>query len=477
MTVETRSASKSRKGTARSLGRTDRGLRGGPLSRLGVLLRDSLALQPMLGLVAAVVLALALSTVTPRLGWLDSLVPLSRSDAASLIAVLVGGVLSSLAFVASSLMVTLQLASSQFSPRLLRIFLRDDTTKVVLAILTGTVAYGLTLDARLRTDLDSPPPEPATAVALLLGLASIAGLVHFIAHIVRVLRVDTMMKEAHGQAEESLESEYGDRQAGAVALPEVPPTAQALPMPDDGFVDSYDLDGLVARAREHRVVVRIDAPPGIHVVAGAPVGWFWSDAGEAVKVSPESLLEGVLGISFERTPFQDTAFGFRRLVDIALKAMSPAVNDPTTAGHAVGHLSALLRTLVKHGTGGDVVTDEDGSARVAIARPDLPFYLALTCGQLRRYGAGEVAVMVALLALLRDTAAALWGRDGTRAVVSRDGQAVLDEAVLLVEAAEQRLTQAADLAVVRTAAAAVRAALAGDLRVAYAHRLDEALSR
>ncbi|MGN6688916.1 MAG: DUF2254 domain-containing protein [Actinomycetales bacterium] len=446
-------------------------------SRLVSRLTDSLALQPLLGILAGVLLALALSETTLRPGWLDHLLALNRADAASLLGVIVGGVLSSLAFVASSLMVTLQLASSQFSPRLLRIFLRDDTTKGVLAVLTTTVAYGITLAARWRTDDGERPPEPATAFAVLLGLASVAALVYFIAHIARVLRVDTMMKEVNRQTLISLHHEYGEQRTTKFGrLPEPPECARALPMPDDGFVDGYDLGELARRAREHDCVVRLEAFPGLHVVAGAPLGWVWSERDE-LGVDVADLVHGVVAVSFERTPFQDTAFGFRRLVDIAVKAMSPAVNDPTTAGHAVGHLSALLRRLVEHGTRGDVVCDDDGRVRVIVVRPDLPFYLALTCGQLRRFGAGEVALLVALLALLRDTAASLAGRDGPGASEDRDGRAVLAEAALLVEAAEQRLSQDADLEVVRSAAASVTAALKGDLRAAYAHRLDEALAR
>ncbi|MEV4477676.1 DUF2254 family protein [Nonomuraea sp. NPDC049504] len=114
-----------------------------------------------------------------------------------------------------------------------------------------------------------------------------------------------------------------------------------------------------------------------------------------------------LNFAYERTIDQDAAFGFRQLEDIAVKALSPGVNDPVTATHAIGHMSDLLVTLCGRRLGPTLHTDAAGKGRLIIPDRDLRYYLDLACGQVRRYGAGEPTVLTALLTMLRDVAAAV----------------------------------------------------------------------
>jgi uncharacterized membrane protein len=132
-------------------------------------------------------------------------------------------------------------------------------------------------------------------------------------------------------------------------------------------------------------------------------------------------------VGFERTMVQDVGFGIRRLVDIASKALSPAINDPYTGVQAVQHLSVLLCGLARLRLGDWTVRDTQGELRVAVPRPTFPDYLRLGTAQIRRYGAAEPAVTRALIVLLRDAGTSSATEDRRHACV-RHIRLVLDDA-------------------------------------------------
>ena len=146
-------------------------------------------------------------------------------------------------------------------------------------------------------------------------------------------------------------------------------------------------------------------------------------------------------VGFERTAEQDVAFGVRQLVDIAVKALSPAINDPYTAIQSLEHLGVLLATLVGRPLGNQRLNDEAGMLRVVAPGRDLSYYLDLATGQIRRYGCAEPRVDRALLRVLATTG---------RFCHDPDDRALIAEHVqLVVEDAERTIAQAADLAPVR----------------------------
>jgi len=159
------------------------------------------------------------------------------------------------------------------------------------------------------------------------------------------------------------------------------------------------------------------------------------------------LREGVR-IGFERTLEQDAALGIRQLVDVACKALSPAVNDPYTAVQAVDHLSVIFCALAQRPLGNHVVRAEDGPAVVVPGRR-FPEYLAVMCGLIRRYGSREPTVAHALLRLLGNCAAVA-GDDPERCA------AIEEQARIVIADAEREVAQPADLALAHAEAKAVR---------------------
>jgi Predicted membrane protein (DUF2254) len=143
------------------------------------------------------------------------------------------------------------------------------------------------------------------------------------------------------------------------------------------------------------------------VVEGTTLAWIWRAAPEDPAPDPQAFSQALgagVRIGFERTLEQDAAFGIRQLVDVACKALSPAVNDPYTAVQAVDHLSVIFCALARRPLGNHVARDGAGAAAIIPGRR-FGEYLAVMCGLIRRYGAGEPTVAHALLRLLGSCAA------------------------------------------------------------------------
>ena len=422
---------------------------------------------PTVAVLGAIVLATVLGGVAvPPSSWMSNLLFASEAEGArGMLQAVAGSVITVTSLVFSLTVVTLQLASSQFSPRLLRTFVSDRGNQVVLAIFLATFAYSLTV---LRTIRDGTTggepfvPQLAVTIAFLLALASVGALVYFIHHITQEIQVDTMMRDVERETRRTIDVVYPNHYADEPhepQVPDVPEGAACIPARHSGFVQSVDVDHLAAVARDHDVKIRLHAGLGQAVAEQAPFVWIWPSDGArpAGDVSGElrAAIFDAVDIGRERTPESDVAIGLRQLVDVAVKAMSPAVNDPTTAVHAIGHATALLCVLAPRQLGDLLGRDREGTVRVGVERPDFDGYLDLACGQLRRYAAGEVQVMRALLWMLREVAGG---------APEHRRPSIKTQMELICVAAERELTQDHDRNQVRKSAAAVERALAGDQR-------------
>ncbi|QGQ20595.1 DUF2254 domain-containing protein [Cellulomonas sp. JZ18] len=421
----------------------------------------------------AVVVGVALSHVRPPAdsGLVRVLWPGDVAAATAAVQTVATATMATLTTAFSITVVALQLASQQFSPRLLRDFLRDRTIKTVLAVLVGTIALSLTVVRTLHED--EPVPVVALALVLVLAAASVTAVVAFVHHITGMLRIDSMMAKVHDESQRAIAMFLPERGDGPAQVPErlgpdVPGTV--VDAPRGGFVQRVDVEPLVQRARAADVVVRVEARPGDLVVSGTPLLTLWTGDGRDAARVPDDVVAGLLAavaLGRERTVEQDAAFGFRQLEGIAVKALSPSINDPVTAAHAVGHMSELLVSLTGRRLGGTMHTDDDGVGRAVVMDRDLRYYLDLACGQVRRYGRREPTVLVALLRLCRDVG------------VHADPDAHAPELrrqvdLVLREMADDLLDD--DRAAVRDLAERVRLVLDGRVAEAYADRSGETRS-
>jgi uncharacterized membrane protein len=283
-----------------------------------------------------------------------------------------------------------------------------------------------------------------------------------------------MMVSLHGETVATIEEDYPSLADPEPARPHGLADAQGgtlLLAPRSGFVKVIDPQKLVALGVRRDVVLWMLIRPGDHVALGSPLGTARCTDGTPYPAQQaDQLIPGLLEaveLGYERTSEQDAAFGLRQLTDIAVKALSPGINDPVTAAHAVGYASDLIVRLHRRRLGPQVHSDADGRPRAVLPDRDLRYYLDLVCGQVRRYARREPAVLIALLRMLRD--AALATRSGEQAEdVRRQVRLVLDEmdSQLLPDDADE----------VRSVAARVEMALAGDVAAAYTDRAGETRS-
>ncbi|THJ67159.1 DUF2254 domain-containing protein [Arthrobacter echini] len=380
-------------------------------------MRDSLRAQLWPVPLLAIVLAVALGQFMPFLDQvLDGALPPTVSGvlfgggpgaARSLLETISGSMVTVTSLTFSLTVVTLQLASSQFSPRLLRTFTSDRFVHNTLALFLATFAYALTVLRSIRVDSgdgDSFVPELAVTLAFVLTLASVVGLVLFLAHLARQIRVETMLRDVHRENDRTLERIFPtDRRHEDAPIPASP--AESLHITSSGFLLSVDWRRVLAAATTADAFVVIDSHPGASLIHGMPFARVWGSsgplsAGRSAKL--QEHLNGAVQLGFERTATQDVAFGLQQLLDVTNKALSPGVNDPTTAVHALSHLSAVLASIARRATGPETLSDDDGRPRAVLTYPTFVELLDLAMDQVITYAFTDPRTADRAVAMLRE---------------------------------------------------------------------------
>lgn len=330
--------------------------------------------------------------------------------ARAVLSAIAGSLITATSLTFSLTVVALQLASSQASPRLLRMFASDGMVHATLALFLGTFAYSLAVLRTVADTGDEPfVPRIAVTVASLLTLASVVMLTVFLAHLARQLRVETMMRDVHGETQRSMRLVTDTpRAATTVDTPLVPDTGtEVVGAPRSGFITGIERETIVEIATEHDLVVRELLTVGSSVIAGSPLlEWWWrTPGGMQDRPATEQIagrIAGTVRIGYERTPTQDIGFGLRQLVDIAVRALSPGVNDPTTAVHALSHVSALLAEFDRMPPEPPALADDDGEPRLVQHSVRFDELLDLAMTQPRRYGASDPEVAARLYRILEE---------------------------------------------------------------------------
>ncbi|WP_341392847.1 DUF2254 domain-containing protein [Arthrobacter sp. G119Y2] len=432
-------------------------------------LRASLWFWPTCASLAALVLSLLLLQVRPgeNAEWAQWIWPADVEAASGLLQTVATSVMTAVTVTFSLTVVALQLASQQFSPRLLREFARDVRTQTVLAVLLGTFVVSIT--GLHGMDPDRPVPVLVVGLVYVLGIASGVVLLLFIGHITRSLRVDTMMLNAHQGCLAVLRETYPDSETGEVQHFPEPDGGTAVPARRSGIIQAVHAKPLVNMLSRHGLSMRIEVQPGDQITVGTPAARIWSDDGGTVvpMAAVQQSLAEALEIGYERTAEQDAALGLRQLTDIAVKAISPSINDPITAAHSMGYCADLLVDLQRRQLGPEAHEDASGALRLVTVGRDYRYFLDLVCGPVRRFAESEPLVLTAVLRLLRDCAANAVN-DDQRAELRR-------QTSLVLESTRDHLVTA-DKLEIRDMARRVEEALAGDLRAAFADRAGETRS-
>ena len=231
----------------------------------------------------------------------------------------------------------------------------------------------------------------------------------FLAHLAQQIRVETMLRNVHRDARATIRETLGRRERDCPTQPVLSAPGDAVPLLADrsGFLVQIDETALLAAAVDADGVLSVDCCPGSSVISGTPVGLVWARAGRSTRdaMAPlERCVAKALITGYERTPVQDVGYGLRQLIDVANKALSPGINDPTSAVYALGHASALLCELADMDLATRILYDDHAQPRVMLARPGFGELLEMAISQPRHYGAGDPFVLARLFELLAEVA-------------------------------------------------------------------------
>ena len=425
----------------------------------------SLWVMPLLAAVAALLAGSLLSLIDIGAG--SPLEPLlfhgTADDARALLTAITGTVITVMALVLGLTVVALQLSSTQFSPRLLRNFLRDRPNQIVLSLFVATFTFsaaGLYTVGVSAGERTTDYPRLAVSGAVLLLFVSLATVVVFADHLAHSIQIDAITRTVERRTLPVVASTPGRVEED---VPVAPEWAVPIPATRSGYLHSAHPEQLLPLAVEYGVTVCLRKRVGEHVVAGTTLAWVWrpSVAGPAVDPEPfQHGLDAAVGIGFERTFEQDAALGIRQLVDLSCKALSPAINDPYSAVQAVDRLAVIFCALAVRPLGADVASDRAGHAAVIVPGRRFGDYLSAMCGLIRRYGAREPTVLLGLLRLLSDCAEVVRPDSARLAAIEQQADLILQDGV-------REIAQPHDVEEVRAAVAAlhesvrVRSAAAG----------------
>jgi uncharacterized membrane protein len=372
-------------------------------------LRTSLWFVPTLFAVGAVLLAVGLLDLDHGLAGSAPNILFAfggtAAGARSVLSTIAQSMLTFTGLVFSITMLVLQLASSQLSPRVTRTFLRDRANQVVLGLFVATFVFTLVVLREVRTPVEDGAgfvPAVSVWVAFTLLLASVGAFIYYIDHMAHAIRASTVIASIWRETAGAI-----DRQIPTGGAGDGDPTEPApdhvrgdghlvLKAPSAGYLVALDEGAISSAAGRDGRIVELLPTIGEFLPEGGPLARL---TGDWNREAADEVTHAI-AIGQERTLEGDVAFGFRQLVDIAVRALSPGINDPTTAVQALDRIHDLLRRLVRRRFPAEAETGRGGS--LIVPRPTWRDFVRLALDEIRIAGEGQLQVARRLDAVIAD---------------------------------------------------------------------------
>nr|WP_249420514.1 DUF2254 domain-containing protein [Rhabdothermincola salaria] len=371
-------------------------------------IRASLFFIPMLGVVVAVIVASMAIAFDSRIDQDGSDLPLgftSTVDSArALLGTVAGATITFAAIAFSVSLLIIQQASSQYSPRVVRTLFRDPFNKRVMGLVVGTFTYCLLILRSVRSSLeqggDPVIPNLSVAIGVTFGIITILAIVAFIDHSAHSMDISTILEDVEDQAITQIRREWQTPDTATTPTP--PPPRPSDPVhvvrfDRSGWVQQIDLDKAIGSIPTGQTMW-VETYPGRYAIEGTPIGDLSSVPDDADAFEREVL--AAIRIGDTRTMQQDVSFGLRQLADIALKALSPSINDPTTAQDAIFHSAAVLAELLRREPPSSVRSNGDGTRVVLVHQPTHDDLIRLAFDEVRQTAASMPEVCIYLLEAL-----------------------------------------------------------------------------
>ncbi|MDQ6735410.1 MAG: DUF2254 domain-containing protein [Nitrospirota bacterium] len=362
----------------------------------------------MLGLAAG--LALILLYVDQRfdpgikasIAWAYSGGP---EGARSLLSTIAGSMITAASVTFSLAAVALSIASQQYGSRVLRNFMRDRITQVLLGTFVSTFLYSVLIVRDIRGSDFSGGFVPAIAitVAIAMSLVSLVMLVYFVHHVSSSIQASHIVSTISKEMEESIPKLYPSDAGSPVAADSSPNRTRdqechSIGVEKGGYLETIDVDALLKIATQSSLFLEIVSRPGDHLVQLTPVIKVWNAAPVDEKL--EKKLLGTVLVGNARTPAQDIRYQFQQLTDVVVRALSPGINDPFTAINGIDALTSALILLARRPRVPKQRQDEQGNPRLLIAATGIGELLHATVGHIAVYAAADPFVMTRLRELL-----------------------------------------------------------------------------
>ena len=305
--------------------------------------------------------------------------------------------LSFLVFTFSSLLVAIQVAGGQYTPRIIATtLLRDNAIRFSVGFFIFTILFAGRVLMRMG---DGAVHQLNILIAAVLGLGSVVVFLYLIDYAARFLRPVSIVQRVGESGIAVIKNLYpepttGTRDSGFTRRES--PHRTVTHSGTSSVLLALNLEDLLAEAQRADVIIEIVPEVGDFIATDDPLFRLYGKAGAV----DESRLKADVALGSERTLEQDPTFAFRILVDIAIKALSPAINDPTTAVLAIDQLHRLLRTVGLRHASREEIRDADGALRLVYKTPNWEDFVHLTCTEIRHCGGGSVQIMRRMRSML-----------------------------------------------------------------------------
>ncbi|SDB14222.1 Uncharacterized membrane protein [Desulfonatronum thiosulfatophilum] len=381
--------------------------------KIFVKIRSSLWFTP--GVMSSVAVALAFLTITMNdpmadffesLGWTFS----GGAEGASAVLKTIAGSMITIAGVVFSItLVALSLVTSQLGPRLLRNFMRDTTTQVVLGTFVATFLYCLIVLRTVRRSDSSGDTEFVPHLSVTLGVffavLSVGVLIYFIHHVSVSIQANRVVARVGNELLTTIDHLYPKKPAKDTPQKEERPSADFLdmfsrksrpvPATTDGYIQFIDKEVLMEWAVKEDAVIRLEQQPGRYIVAGQPLVRIWPE--DKITDQLPKRINRAFALDDERTPSQDVEFAVLELVEIALRALSPSLNDPFTAIACIDQLGTALCRLAQRNIPSPYLFDEGKQLRIIAPTRGFSEITDAAFNQIRHNVRSSVQIFIHLL--------------------------------------------------------------------------------
>ncbi len=346
-----------------------------------------------------------------NLGWTYALGP---NGSRAILSAIAGSMVSVATTAFSITIVALQLASSQFGPRLLRNFMQDTGNQVVLGTFISTFVYSLLVLRTINGVAENEfVPHLSVTCGIGLAIASIGVLIYFIHHSASSIQVDHVVHKVGSELEDAIDRLFPNKMGRGASkhrheplTSDIPATfdrdACQIPASSSNYIQAIDTDQLMQIATDSNLLLQLQHYPGDFIVKGSSLALVYP--GDAVGKKLVERINNVFVLGSQRTDQQDIEFSINQLVEIAVRALSPGINDPFTAIRCIDQLSAALCHLAQREIPSIYRYDDKDKLRVIAKSVTFVDTIDAAFNQIRQYGQTSVAITMRLLEAIAVTA-------------------------------------------------------------------------